>query len=82
MSTSTKDRLQRRALLFTIDGDAPLSTTEVADITGVSIDTLRTWNSTQPEGALLPYGKRGGRNWYRASDVRSWLTANERDSDA
>jgi len=79
MSNSTEARLQRRALLFTIDGDAPLSTSEVADITGVSIDTLRTWNSTQPESALLPYGKRGGRNWYRASDVRSWLTANGTD---
>ena len=79
MSTSNEHRLQRRALLFTIDGDAPLSTTEVADITGVSIDTLRTWNSTRPEGALLPYGKRGGRNWYRASDVRSWLTTSGAD---
>ena len=79
MSNSTEDRLKRRALLFTIDGNAPLSTIEVADITGVSIDTLRTWNSTRPEGALLPYGKRGGRNWYRASDVRSWLTAGGAD---
>ena len=56
--------------------DAMLTTTQAADVVGVSAGTLRTWRQRNKSGQP-PYHKPGG--WmvrYRYSELIAWLEAN------
>lgn len=73
--TATERTLSDRAALLTAPDEVPLTTEQAAIAAGLSPGTLRKWACYPTENRLLPAAKRGGRNLYRASDVRQWLGA-------
>ena len=51
---------------------------EVADMFGISKETLNTWRATQRYP--LPYVKIGGRVRYKAEDIQNWLSLRTHNS--
>jgi uncharacterized protein (DUF1800 family) len=61
------------AELLALPDTVLLTTAEVAAVTRVAEGTLRKWSARRNPEDLLPFTKRGGKNLYRPSDVRTWL---------
>jgi predicted DNA-binding transcriptional regulator AlpA len=66
-------RLQEIIVTSPLAGDTLLTETEVADKTGISVVTLRTWRSGKKG---IPYVKLGGSVRYRVSAVRDFIHRN------
>ena len=73
MEVRTVSQIQHRIALLRAPDDLPLTTEEAGEAAGFAPATLRKWASDGDAGKLLPAAKRGGRNLYRAADIRRWL---------
>ena len=56
-------------------GEILLTPTEAADLMGISVDELATWRTT---GQGPEWGQWKGTVRYATTDVRAWLTRNEK----
>ena len=74
MESNPRSSVNVRAELLAAPDIVLLNTTETATATGLAEATLRKWACYQTKGRLVPALKRGGRNLYRPSDIRRWLT--------